>query len=84
MVDNEFTIKLRAVSDEELIERFNRDVNVMSAVSARFRFHDAMKKEFDRRGFDYSAIGDKHYLSWAHKIVLDGKLIKIIEGSAQK
>lgn len=79
MQENEFSRKLRLMSNEELIEGFNRDVNVMSAVSARFRFHDAMKKEFDRRGFDYSAIGDEHSFSWAHKIELDGKHIKIIE-----
>ena len=79
MVDNEFTEQLRNITDEELIERFNKDVGNPGWVAARGRFHHAMSEEFVRRGFDYTAIGDEHSLSWAQKIELNGKLIKIIE-----
>ena len=68
-------------SDEELIECFNNDVRKHGWVPARSRFHAELKKEFYRRGFDYSPIGDNTHLSFADKIKLEDKKIVIFKKS---
>lgn len=46
-------------------------------VSARGTYMAAIHKEFDNRGFDYSAIGDKSGLSYKNKIKLSKNKIVI-------
>jgi hypothetical protein len=65
---------LSSKSDEELIVRFNREVACSGWVSARGRYLAELHDEFEKR-FDYSAIGDKSSLSFAHRIKLVGKKI---------
>ena len=73
----QFKKEFKSLSDEELIELFNEEAGKQGWVSARASFLAAIHNEFDRRGFDYSAIGDSVSLSLKHKIKLVGKTIVI-------
>jgi hypothetical protein len=70
-----FVARFREFTDEELIDAFNRDVGNPGWVSARASYLAALHKEFERRGFEYSAIGGAHRLSLGHKIRLCGNII---------
>ena len=67
--------KLQKMNDEQLVDAFNEDVGNPGWVGARARFHSALREEFESRGFDFSAIGNKSSLSFANKIALVGKII---------
>ena len=69
--------KLQKMSDEQLIEAFNNDVENPGWVAARARFHSALREEFENRDFYFSAIGNKNSLSFKDKITLrDKRIIK--------
>ena len=68
--------KLQKMSDEQLIDSFNKDVGNLGWVGARARFHSALHEEFESRGFDFSVIGNKNSFSFANKISLIGKKIE--------
>ena len=75
---NDFENDLKKYPDEQLVARFNREVNNKGSGTARFSFLAALHSEFNRRGFDYSEIGDKESLSFRDKITLQNKkIIKI-------
>jgi len=67
--------KLQKMTDEQLIDLFNKDVGNPGWVGARASFHSALYKEFENRGFDFSVIGNKNSLSFANKVTLIGKKI---------
>ena len=69
--------RLRALSNKELIESFNKDVGNPGWVRARGDFHLAMVEEFKRRNFDYSAVGNEVAVSWAKRIKLSGNTITL-------
>jgi hypothetical protein len=83
-VYDQFVARFKRLTDEELIAAFNRDVGNPGWVSSRASYHSALQKEFERRGFDYSAIGGEHWLSWRHKIKLSGKVIEPITAAKGK
>ena len=72
----DFENDLKKYTDDQLVARFNREVNNNGSGTARFSFLAALHNEFNRRGFDYSEIGDKKSLSFREKIALDNKIIK--------
>jgi hypothetical protein len=72
---NEYLEQFKEITDEELIRRFNEQVGVRGGVPARGAYMAAIHAEFDRRGFDYSLIGDSISLSFKNKIKLVGKKI---------
>lgn len=72
----EFQKQLESYNDEELINRFNGEVNNRGSGSARFSFLAALNHEFIQRGFDYSEIGDSNSLSFKDKVTLKNKIIK--------
>ena len=74
----EYQAKLGAVSDEELIQLFNNEVGNKGWGTARASFLAAVHKEFEKRGFDFSIIGDATNLSFKNKIEQEGKKIKLI------
>ena len=79
----EYKKRLEGTTDEQLIADFNSDVGEPGWVNARANFHAAMHDEFERRHYDYSAIGKKDVsLSWARKIKLVDKKI-VTEDPAQ-
>lgn len=67
--------KLQKMSDEQLLDSFNKNVGNSGRGSTRERFHSALREEFENRGFDFSAIGKNNGLSFANKITLVGKKI---------
>lgn len=69
--------RFRNMSDEQLIDTFNGDTNKSVWITARARFHEALRKEFDNRGFDYSALLAGGGYSLKNKIKLMGKKIVI-------
>jgi len=71
----EFKKRFKSLSDEEVIELFNKEVGKPGWVTARASYLAALHYEFNRRGFDYSVIGDFASLSLKHKIKLVGKTI---------
>lgn len=72
----EFRNSLREMSDQELAA-FNREVGNRGWTSSRGAYLAALQDEFDRRGIDYSAIGDKNGISFANKIRLAKKKVVI-------
>lgn len=72
---NEFKERFQKMTNEQLIETFNKDVGNPGWVSARARFQSALREEFENRGFEFSAIGDKRGFSFSNKITLVGKKI---------
>jgi len=74
----EFTARFNAYSDNEIISAFNSEVGKQGWDTARAAFLSSINDEFDRRNFDYSAIGSKEYLSYKNPIRLnDNKRITI-------
>ena len=73
---NDFEKDLKKYTDEQLLARFNLEVNNKGSGTARFSFLAALHNEFDRRGIDYSEIGDKESLSFRDKITLEDEIIK--------
>ena len=73
---NDFENDLKKYTDEQLVAMFNREVNNKGSGTARFSFLAALHNEFNRRGFDYSEIGDKKSLSFRDRITLENKIIK--------
>ncbi len=63
------------MSDAELVEAFNKDVGNPGWVSARAAYWTALRDEFDRRGFDYSSVGNAAEISLATKVKLIDKKI---------
>ena len=74
---DDFLVQLSALSDEGLIERFNKEVGNPGWTSSRASFLSALHKEFDRRNFDYRAIGNHERFSLRHKIALEKVVIPI-------
>lgn len=74
--DHHGLIKL---NNQELIDRFNNDVGNPGWVRARGEFHLAMFEEFEKRGIDYSVIGNEISVSWAKWIRLIGNTIYLEE-----
>ena len=63
-------------SNDELIEMFNGQVGNMGWCSSKATYLLRIHQEFDRRGFDYSIIGNKGGISFAHRIKLVGNKIE--------
>jgi hypothetical protein len=75
----EFQERFEKYSDEEILDVFNSQVNdtgrVYGAATAAISYRAALRHEFIRRGFDYSAIGDSASLSFRDKIRLENRTI---------
>lgn len=66
-----FTKAMHYAIDQELIDLFNREVGLNGWTTSRASFLAALHKEFEKRRFDFSAIGDSESLSFKHHIKLD-------------
>lgn len=72
--------KMRQESDIEIVHRFNGNVKNTYFNLFLSRYLPAIQREFDKRGIDYSEIGDSRSLSFSKKVVLvDKKLILLHE-----
>jgi hypothetical protein len=61
------------LSDSEIIDAFNREVGNQGWGSIRAAYLSAIHKEFSRRNFDFSEIGNEQELSFKRKVELVGK-----------
>ena len=73
---DEFTARLAAETNAELIESFNREVGNAGWTSSRASYLAALRNELKSRNFDLSAIGGPDSLSFRAKIRLNGKTIE--------
>jgi hypothetical protein len=71
----EYKERFSDMSDEQLIDAFNREVNNIGWTSSRAFYLVALQEEFENRNYDYSEIGDKEGLSLKNKIKLIGKKV---------
>lgn len=76
----EFKERFRKYDNNKLIQAFNREVRNTGWTSTRGSYLVAIQEEFERRGYDYSAIGNKKGVSFAKKIKLIKKKI-IVQGN---
>jgi hypothetical protein len=74
----EFQEHFKEYSDEKMVEVFNGQVYNSGTGSARMAYLAAIRYEFNRRGFDYSAIGGENRMSYMNKVKLEGKKIVIL------
>ncbi len=72
-----FTTALDALSNQELIDRFNQEVGNSGWTGSRGAFLVALSRQFTKRGIDFSLIGDGFSLSLKNNIQLDGKVILV-------
>ncbi|MEK7473681.1 MAG: hypothetical protein AAB668_03090 [Patescibacteria group bacterium] len=84
-IENEdFAARFKKMSDQELIDVFNRQVGNSGWVGSRAKFMSALPEEFKNRGFDCSAVGNGKGLSFMQKVRLDGKkVIIVVDGPEQ-
>lgn len=73
-----FGQELSTLTDTELIDKFNQEVETEGWGTARASYLAAIHQEFKKRGFDYSEIGDERSLSFKNKIELVGKKILVL------
>ena len=83
MRENEFVDGLRNMNDQELVDRFNKEVGVTVWVSARGRFLSALRDEIFSRGWIFpEGIDREGGLSLKKKIKLEGNQISFVEEQA--
>lgn len=74
----EYIELLKSLSDIELIKRFNAQVGIRTWGIARQGYINALRFEIERRGIDFSLIGNENYLSFKYAVCLkDNKLYRI-------
>jgi hypothetical protein len=66
------------MTEKEIVEAFNRQVGNPGWVGAKFRLLDKLRKEFQKGGYDTSAIIDEGGMSLKHKIRIVNKRIELI------
>ena len=71
----EFQERFNAMSDDELIDAFNREVGNPGCTSSRATYLTLLHEEFKKRRFDYSVIGSVGGLSLNKKVKLIDKEI---------
>jgi hypothetical protein len=71
----EFQKLFEEYSDDQLIEAFNGQVYNSGSGSARMSYLSAIRDAFNRRGYDYSAIGDEKSMSYMHLVKLVNRTI---------
>lgn len=77
----EFQERFNAMSDDELIDAFNREVGNPGWTSSRVTYLSLLHEEFKKRHFDYSVIGSVGGLSLNKKVKLIDKEIVFDENS---
>lgn len=81
-VFEEFKNRVATMSDEEVIEAFNRDVGNSGWTGARGAFHKALLQDFQRRGWHCDVIydSDKNTLNLTSRVKLnpDTRALEII------
>ena len=66
----DFAARFQMMTDEEIINAYNREVGMHGWGNSRANFLSALHDEFIRRNWDYSLIGDKRSLSLSKRVKL--------------
>jgi hypothetical protein len=75
-----FTKELSNLTNEEIIERFNSAVGINAFGLARQGYLSALRNQIEKRGIDYSEVGDISVMSYASKVdLVNNKMIKRIK-----
>jgi hypothetical protein len=75
-MDETFAEELALETDAELVASFNREVGKPGWTSSRGSYLAALRNEFKKRDFDFSAVGGADSLSLRVKIRVNGKAIE--------
>jgi len=76
---NEFKKRFENLSDEEIVDAFNSQVNGGGSGSAPMGYRAALHHEFIHRGYEYSVISDSDGLSFKNKVKLENNQIITIQ-----
>ncbi|WP_312150526.1 hypothetical protein [Empedobacter sp.] len=68
-----FEKNLISLSDQEVINSFNKEVGNTGWVAARAHFLKALTNQFESREIDYSIIKNENTISFAKKVLLKEK-----------
>lgn len=68
-----FEKNLISLSDQEVINSFNKEVGNTGWVAARAHFLKALTNQFESREIDYSIIKNENTISFAKKVFLKEK-----------
>jgi hypothetical protein len=72
-----FTKGLSNLSNEEIIERFNREVGIRAFGIARQGYLSALRNQIEKRGIDYSDVGNETVMYYGNKVdLVNNKMIK--------
>lgn len=74
----EFKEAFQMMSDQELVDAFNREVGVPGWVTARNYYLHYLREEFNKRSFDISAI-HRHGLSLKHRVKLENNKLVVVK-----
>ena len=74
-LDQTFSERFSKMSDQQLVNAFNREVGNTGWVSARGIYLTALREEFARRNFDFIFGNSIHVYTLKYKIKLTGKTI---------
>lgn len=74
-----FSDGFKKLTDEQLIDTFNRQVKVKAWGNARSAYIKALKEEFLTRNFDSSLIITTQSFSFAKKVKLQNKHLEFVE-----
>jgi hypothetical protein len=66
------------MDDKQLIDEFNNEVGQLRWMEAESVYLAALHAEFERRGWDLSAIADGESLSRKHKVKLMGRKLVLL------
>ena len=72
----EFENDLIELTDEELVERYNDDLQSQAWKDAPTGYSDVLLREFQSRDLDISAITDGVSLTYGSRVVLDDGVIR--------
>ena len=72
----EFENDLIELTDEELVERYNDDLQSQAWKDAPTGYSDVLLREFQSRDLDISAITDGDSLTYGSRVVLDDGVIR--------
>lgn len=68
-----FKERFKKMNDKQLLLAFNNEVGNSGWTSSRASYIAALHEEFENRGYDYSAIGNKGSLAFNKKVRLVDK-----------
>jgi len=77
---NEFRIRFKKYSDQEVIDAFNSQVENQGSIGVKMAYLGVIKENLIKRSIDFSAVGDEKVMSYAHCVILkERKMVRVID-----